>query len=275
MGQSLTDVATGIDCADRSASRWACSRRSTPFNFPPMVPLWFLPYAIADRQHLRPQAVGAGAAHAAAHLRADRPDRPAPGRGQPRQRRQGRGQRVLRPPAHPRASRSSGRPRWRGTSTAACADAGKRVQSLGGAKNFLIVMPDAEMDKSVANAADSAYGCCRPALPRGERRGRPWERPTSRCARASSRRPRAWCSATARKPGVTMGPVISARAQRPGARATSRRAWPRAPSCSSTAAAPSVAGLPRRLLGRPDRLRRRAARHDHRHGGDLRPGALR
>ena len=37
--------------------------------------------------------------------------------------------------------------------------AGKRVQSAGGAKNHLIVMPDAEMDQTVKALAASAYGC--------------------------------------------------------------------------------------------------------------------
>jgi malonate-semialdehyde dehydrogenase (acetylating)/methylmalonate-semialdehyde dehydrogenase len=36
---------------------------------------------------------------------------------------------------------------------------GKRVQALGGAKNFLVVMPDAEMARSVQNVCDSIYGC--------------------------------------------------------------------------------------------------------------------
>jgi len=36
---------------------------------------------------------------------------------------------------------------------------GKRVQALGGAKNFVIVMPDAEMDKALDSIAESAYGC--------------------------------------------------------------------------------------------------------------------
>ncbi|MEM9352129.1 MAG: CoA-acylating methylmalonate-semialdehyde dehydrogenase [Planctomycetota bacterium] len=36
---------------------------------------------------------------------------------------------------------------------------GKRVQSAGGAKNHLIVMPDAEMDQTVKALAASAYGC--------------------------------------------------------------------------------------------------------------------
>ncbi|MGI9429297.1 MAG: aldehyde dehydrogenase family protein, partial [Bythopirellula sp.] len=36
---------------------------------------------------------------------------------------------------------------------------GKRVQSAGGAKNHLIVMPDADLDQSVKALAASAYGC--------------------------------------------------------------------------------------------------------------------
>ncbi|HEY3394487.1 MAG TPA: CoA-acylating methylmalonate-semialdehyde dehydrogenase [Lacipirellulaceae bacterium] len=37
--------------------------------------------------------------------------------------------------------------------------AGKRVQSAGGAKNHLIVMPDADMEQTVKALAASAYGC--------------------------------------------------------------------------------------------------------------------
>jgi malonate-semialdehyde dehydrogenase (acetylating)/methylmalonate-semialdehyde dehydrogenase len=37
--------------------------------------------------------------------------------------------------------------------------AGKRVQSAGGAKNHLIIMPDADMDQTVKQLAASAYGC--------------------------------------------------------------------------------------------------------------------
>ncbi len=36
---------------------------------------------------------------------------------------------------------------------------GKRVQSAGGAKNHLIIMPDADMDQSVKALAASAFGC--------------------------------------------------------------------------------------------------------------------
>ena len=36
---------------------------------------------------------------------------------------------------------------------------GKRVQALGGAKNFMVVLPDAPMEKSVSTALESIIGC--------------------------------------------------------------------------------------------------------------------
>ncbi|WP_343563098.1 CoA-acylating methylmalonate-semialdehyde dehydrogenase [Kiloniella sp. b19] len=39
-----------------------------------------------------------------------------------------------------------------------CAARGKRVQALGGAKNHLVVMPDADMDKAVDGLIGAAYG---------------------------------------------------------------------------------------------------------------------
>jgi malonate-semialdehyde dehydrogenase (acetylating)/methylmalonate-semialdehyde dehydrogenase len=38
------------------------------------------------------------------------------------------------------------------------AEKGKRVQALGGAKNYMVVMPDAVVDKTVANILSSAFG---------------------------------------------------------------------------------------------------------------------
>src|SRR5262249_58951115 len=37
--------------------------------------------------------------------------------------------------------------------------AGKRAQSLGGAKNFIVVMPDADLDRSIGVITESFYGC--------------------------------------------------------------------------------------------------------------------
>ncbi|NOX55743.1 MAG: aldehyde dehydrogenase family protein, partial [Planctomycetes bacterium] len=42
---------------------------------------------------------------------------------------------------------------------ATAANHGKRVQALGGAKNSLIVMPDAELEPTVESIIASAYGC--------------------------------------------------------------------------------------------------------------------
>ena len=40
-----------------------------------------------------------------------------------------------------------------------CAAAGKRFQAMGGAKNHLVVMPDARIDDTVRNMITSCYGC--------------------------------------------------------------------------------------------------------------------
>src|SRR6185436_14115992 len=39
------------------------------------------------------------------------------------------------------------------------AEHGKRVQALGGAKNHMIVMPDADIDRAVGIITESAFGC--------------------------------------------------------------------------------------------------------------------
>ncbi len=88
--------------------------------------------------------------------------------------------------------------------------AGKRVQALGGAKNFVVVMPDADLERSIGVISESFYGCA------GER-----------CLAGSmlvpvgdvhrEARDRMVAAAQALKvgdgtqPGVTMGPVISAK----------------------------------------------------------------
>ncbi|MEO5729406.1 MAG: aldehyde dehydrogenase family protein, partial [Byssovorax sp.] len=47
MGQSLSDISSGID-TNTIRQPLGVFAAITPFNFPPMVPLWFLPYAIAS-----------------------------------------------------------------------------------------------------------------------------------------------------------------------------------------------------------------------------------
>src|SRR5690606_28021381 len=42
---------------------------------------------------------------------------------------------------------------------AAAAAAGKRVQAFGGARNHIVVMPDADLDRTAAAVAESCFGC--------------------------------------------------------------------------------------------------------------------
>ena len=207
MGQALSDVATGIDCATVRQPLGVFAA-VTPFNFPPMVPLWFLPYAIATGNTfvLKPSEQ--------VPLSQERIFRLI--------------EQVGLPPgvvnlvhggkdvvnafcAHPQIKGVS----FVGSSTVAkhvyrsCAETGKRVQALGGAKNFITILPDAEMDKAIGNAAESAYGCA------GQRClaasvvvaiGSAYERVREGLVAAA----KAVVLGDGSKPGVTMGPVISA-----------------------------------------------------------------
>ena len=67
-GYNLEDVARGID-ETMIRQPLGVVAAISPFNFPGMIPFWFLPYAIAMRQHLHPQAFGARSAHHALRLR--------------------------------------------------------------------------------------------------------------------------------------------------------------------------------------------------------------
>ena len=60
-GYNLEDVARGID-EMMIRQPLGVVAAITPFNFPGMIPFWFLPYAIATRQYVDSQAVGARAA---------------------------------------------------------------------------------------------------------------------------------------------------------------------------------------------------------------------
>ena len=84
-------------------------------------------------------------------------DRPAARRRQPRARRQGRPWTRSSSTRRSTASPSSARRRSRTTSTRRRAKNGKRVQALGGAKNHVIVMPDADLDSAVDGVLSSAF----------------------------------------------------------------------------------------------------------------------
>ena len=129
----------------------------SPFNFPVMVPLWFVPLAIATGNAvvLKPSekdpsaAVRMGAMWAEAGLpdgvfNVVHGDREA----------------VDRLLEHPDVSAIS----FVGSTAVARhvyetgSRAGKRVQALGGAKNHMVVLPDADLDLAADAAVSAAYG---------------------------------------------------------------------------------------------------------------------
>jgi malonate-semialdehyde dehydrogenase (acetylating)/methylmalonate-semialdehyde dehydrogenase len=157
MGQAIEDVATGIDCESirQPLGVFACI---APFNFPAMVPLWFYPFAIAcgntfvckpseqvplSQRFIFDLIAKAGFPPGVLNLV------------------NGGKEAVNAILEHPLVKGVS----FVGSSPVAthvyqtAAAHGKRVQALGGAKNFLIVMPDANMDAALDSITESAYGC--------------------------------------------------------------------------------------------------------------------
>lgn len=156
-GYNLEDVASGID-EIMIRQPLGVVAAITPFNFPAMIPLWFLPYAIAcgNTFILKPSErvpltarrifellhatgipkgvvnliVGAKAAVDA----------------------------LLRHPKVKAVSFVGSTPVAKYIYAEACAH-GKRVQCQGGAKNHVVVMPDADLDMSAQIVSDSAFGC--------------------------------------------------------------------------------------------------------------------
>jgi malonate-semialdehyde dehydrogenase (acetylating) / methylmalonate-semialdehyde dehydrogenase len=206
-GFGLEDISQGIDCHVVRQPLGVCAAIA-PFNFPAMVPMWFLPFAIATGNTfvLKPSEQVPLSQRKMVDLlsRCDLPsgvvnivnggrdvvnaicDHPG-----------------IRAVSFVGSTPVAKHVYQRGT------HAGKRVQALGGAKNFVVVMPDANFDRSIGIITESFYGCA------GER-----------CLAGSmlvpvgdahvESRERLVASARALKvgdgtePGVTMGPVISA-----------------------------------------------------------------
>jgi malonate-semialdehyde dehydrogenase (acetylating) / methylmalonate-semialdehyde dehydrogenase len=156
-GYNLEDVATGID-ETMIRQPLGVTAAITPFNFPAMIPFWFLPYAIAcgntfilkasekvpltmqrafelmEVLKLPPGVVNlvhGGKAAVDALLE------------------------------HPEVRAIS----FVGSSPVAkyiyaqAAKFGKRVQCQGGAKNHVLILPDADLETTTRIVADSAFGC--------------------------------------------------------------------------------------------------------------------
>jgi malonate-semialdehyde dehydrogenase (acetylating)/methylmalonate-semialdehyde dehydrogenase len=156
MGDSLNDIAAGIDCKTIRQPIGVCAG-ITPFNFPAMVPMWMLPFAIAcgNTFVLKPsEKVPLTPTHAIQLLH--EAGLPA-GVVNLVHGAKAAVDALLRHPLVRAVSFVGSTPVARYIYTTAAAE-GKRVQALGGAKNHLIVMPDADMPKTVEAIVGSAFG---------------------------------------------------------------------------------------------------------------------
>jgi malonate-semialdehyde dehydrogenase (acetylating)/methylmalonate-semialdehyde dehydrogenase len=207
MGQALEDIARGIDCESvrQPLGVFACI---APFNFPAMVPLWFAPFAVACGNTFvcKPSEQVPFSQKLVFELIAEAGFPP--------------GVLNLVNGAREVVNAFIDHPDIVGLSFVGSSPVAeyvyrsaaaklKRVQSLGGAKNFIIVMPDADMEAALDAITESAFGCA------GER-----------CLAAAIVVTVGGCREAVRaglaermsrivigdgsRPGVTMGPVISA-----------------------------------------------------------------
>lgn len=157
MGENLENIARGIDCDTIRQPLGVCVG-ITPFNFPAMVPLWMYPTALVcgNTFVLKPSEKVPLTAIKIARLleQAGLP------RGVLNIVHGGR-ECVDALLTHPKVKAIS----FVGSTPIAKyifetgTRNGKRVQSNGGAKNFVFLMPDADVENSVRGVIEAAYGC--------------------------------------------------------------------------------------------------------------------
>ncbi len=208
MGAGLENVAPGIDCTVMRQPLGVCAAIA-PFNFPAMVPLWFLPFAIVcgNTFILKPSEQVPLSMQRIVEL-LDGCDLP-PGVVNLVQGGQAAAEALCDHPGIRAVSFVGSTGVARAIYRRATA-AGKRVQALGGAKNFIVVMPDADLDRAIPTIAESLYGCAGERclagsvlLPVGSAHAPVRER----LAEAAS----TMVVGDGLEPGVQMGPLISAR----------------------------------------------------------------
>ena len=206
-GFGLKDISKGVDCHVVRQPLGVVAAIA-PFNFPAMVPMWFLPFAIATGNTfiLKPSEQVPLSQRMMVDLlqQCDLP----PGvvnlvNG---------GRDVVNAICdHPGIRAVS----FVGSTPVArhvyqrATNAGKRAQALGGAKNFVVVMPDADFDRSIDIISESFYGCAGERclagsmlIPVGDAHGEARDRMVAAA--------RSLKVGDGTMPGVTMGPVISA-----------------------------------------------------------------
>src|SRR5208337_3294767 len=157
MGEVLENLARGIDCEAIRQPLGACAG-ITPFNFPCMVPLWMYPVAIAcgNTFMIKPSEQ--------VPLTSVKVGRLLEQSGLPKgvlNIVHGGREVVDALLTHPKVKAIS----FVGSTPVAKhiyevgTKHGKRVQSNGGAKNFTLIMPDADVDNSVRGVIEAAFGC--------------------------------------------------------------------------------------------------------------------
>jgi malonate-semialdehyde dehydrogenase (acetylating)/methylmalonate-semialdehyde dehydrogenase len=156
-GYNSEDIAVGIDETMIRQPLGVCAIIA-PFNFPGMIPFWFLPYAIAcgNTVVVKPSEK----VPLTMQLLMKLIDRTALPAGVVNLVNGGRDvvNAIL---DHPQIRAVS----FVGSSAVArhvyarAAASGKRVQCQGGAKNPVVVLPDADLESAVEIVADSAFGC--------------------------------------------------------------------------------------------------------------------
>jgi len=129
-----------------------------PFNFPAMVPFWFLPYALASGNTFIVKAskqVPCTMNYIAGLI--EKTGLP-PGVFTLLNGDKTVAQALIEHPRVKGISLVGSTPTCIETAKK-CAAAGKRFQAMGGAKNHLVVMPDARIDDTIRNMITSCYGC--------------------------------------------------------------------------------------------------------------------
>src|SRR5437868_2145239 len=155
-GRVLEDVATNIDAETIRQPVGVCAA-IVPFNFPAMVPFWFLPFAIAcGNAFILKPSEQVPLTQQIAFEELDALGLPPGVVGLVNGGREG----VESILEHPGIDAVS----FVGSAPVAkivyerCGATGKRVQALGGAKNHMVVMPDAVLDETVKGIIGSGFG---------------------------------------------------------------------------------------------------------------------
>ena len=156
MGDTLEDIARGVDC-ETVRQPIGVFAVITPYNFPVMIPLWFWPYAVAagNTVVLKPSEQDPLTHHRVVEL-AEQAGLP-PGVLNVVH---GRRETVEALIDHPDVAGVS----FVGSSQVAkiiyerAGAKGKRVQALGGAKNHMIVLPDADPAMVAEAVVSSVFG---------------------------------------------------------------------------------------------------------------------